>query len=87
MSSLHAQGIPDDYIEYYLKKITERGYQYDDHCAAIVSWWQKDKHRWGARASERTGSEVESSNFETDDFFEAALRRSYGDKYNEIYGK
>lgn len=82
-NTLHAQGIPDDYIEYYLKKISERGYQYDDHCAAILSWWQKDKHRWCSPPAEKE----EASSFDTDDFFDAALRRSYGDAYDEIYGK
>lgn len=80
LNSLHAQGVPDDYIEFYFKKISERGYQYDDHCAAILSWWQKDKHRWCSPPTEKE----KTSSFDTDDFFETALRRSYGDRYGDI---
>lgn len=77
---LQKRGIPDDYIEFSLRKITERGYQYDDLGAAVVSWWQKDKHRWCSSPTE------EESSFDTDEFFEAALRRSYGYQYDKIYG-
>ena len=46
LNELYAQGVPDDYIEFYFKKVEKRGYQYDDHASTILSWWQKDKHRW-----------------------------------------
>ena len=78
--ALHTKGVPDDYIEFYFKKVEKRGYQYDDHASTILSWWQKDKHRWCSQPTE------EGSSFDTDEFFEAALRRSYGDQYDEIFG-
>ena len=81
LRDLQSCGIPDDYIEFYFKKVEKRGYQYDDHASTILSWWQKDKHRWCSPPSE-----TEESSFDTDEFFEAALRRSYGDQYDEIYG-
>ncbi len=37
-----------------------------------------------AEREEKTGK-TESENFNTDDFFEAALRRSYGDAYEKLY--
>ena len=37
------------------------------------------------RNAERSDAESGKTNFETNDFFEAALRRSYGDLYEEVF--
>ena len=55
----------NDYIERFSAKLAAKGYQYDNHYAALVSWYIEDKK-----------DEPECS-FDVDDFFRAAIERSY----------
>lgn len=54
-------------IEAFGAKIAAKGYTYDNHYAAILLWYQEDKKKG-----------TQAGSFDTDDFFEAALKRTYG---------
>lgn len=77
--------IPDaeGYINAFSEKLYSKGYQYRDHYAAIMSWWQSDKDlpprpaRQNAYSAPETHSGYESTF--SDSFFEAAVRRALGD--------
>lgn len=71
-ADLQAAGIPDSYIDYFSKRIRESGYNYDSHYDFIKKWWEKDRKKapWNGHQKEYEGS------FDTDEFFQAALRRS-----------
>lgn len=75
-ADLKAAGIPDSYIDYFSKRIKESGYNYDCHHDFIRKWWEKDRKKapWNGRPKEHEGS------FDTDEFFQAALRRSQNQK-------
>lgn len=74
----------DSYINGFSEKLYQKGYQYRDHYAAIMSWWQSDKDlpprpaRQNAYSAPETSSGHQGS-FDTDSFFEAAVRRALGD--------
>jgi hypothetical protein len=78
--------IPDaeGYINAFSEKLYSKGYQYRDHYAAIMSWWQSDKDlpprpaRQNAYSAPETSSGHQGS-FDTDSFFDAAVRRALGD--------
>ena len=58
----------DDYIERFSAKLAAKGYAYQDHYAAIVSWYIED----------RKDTMAQGSSFDVEDFWQAALNRSYG---------
>ena len=64
------------YIDRFSEKMHQKGYRYPSHFDAIRQWWRRDKNL-DAFAPEKEGS------FETDSFFEAAVRRSLGDAFFE----
>ena len=66
----------DAYIDRFSEKLASRGYRYDDHYAAIMSWWQEDKKKDGRSVRNDVHS---GGSFDTDDFFEAACRRKFDD--------
>ena len=82
--NLRERGVPDDYIEFFLRKIADRGYRYDDYVAAITAWWQQDRERWGLTTRKEEGGEDAPTE---ESFFDAALRHSYGDSYDVLFGK
>lgn len=55
-------------IDQFSRKLKSKGYQFKDHYATILAWATEDRVRT-----------MENSSFDTDDFFEAAVRRSYDD--------
>lgn len=77
--------IPDaeGYINAFSEKLYSKGYQYRDHYAAIMSWWQSDKDlpprpaRQNAYSAPETNSGHECTF--SDSFFDAAVRRALGD--------
>ena len=52
-------------------KLKSKGYKFDDHYSTILLWAQKD----GKKPVTESGV---SGSFDTDEFFEAALRRARG---------
>lgn len=85
---LEERGVPPDYIDHFSEKLHDRHYTYQDHFKAILDWWKGDKKKWTserAKKEDLPGEGSPPSNFDTDEFFEAALRRSYGEQYDQIY--
>ncbi len=76
----------DEYINTFSDKLVKKGYRYRDHYIAIRTWWERDRQYLNSASvqvnNEHIGLSQEASNgaknstFETDSFFEAALRRS-----------
>jgi hypothetical protein len=65
-----------EYIDRFSEKMHQKGYRYSSHFDALRKWWERDKNL-DDFAVEEEGS------FETDSFFEAAVRRSLGDAFFE----
>jgi hypothetical protein len=65
--------IPDaeQRIEIFSCKLKAKGYRYEDHFATILLWFAEEKNQ--------SKTAKGSSSFDVDDFFEAALRRTYGE--------
>ena len=72
---LVADGIPAEYIEYFCDTCEAKGYHYDNPTSACKAWWKKDKSRpeW---------QQPSGQSFDTNEFFDAALRKSIGDNEN-----
>ena len=60
-----------DLIERFSKRLAAKGYKYSDHYAALLVWNAEDF------------KDESTSSFDVDDFFQAALQRSYGKTNNE----
>ena len=61
----------EQFIDYFSVKISAKGYQYDSHYAALLSWHREDQ--------KKNATQQDSSSFDVDEFFEAALARTYGE--------
>ena len=76
-------GIPLAYIDKFSEKLASHPYRYSDHAKALAEWWwqDKDKPQWSPSRGKSDASEPQNtlSTFETDEFFDAAVRRSFGD--------
>ena len=59
----------DHRIEIFSCKLKAKGYRYEDHFATILLWFAEEKNQ----------SKTTKGSFDIDDFFEAALRRTYGE--------
>lgn len=68
-------GIPQAYIDHFSNALKIKRYQYASHFSAILEWWERDKSspRWQSEKQQQHGS------FDTDDFFFAAVRKSFGE--------
>lgn len=72
---------PHDYearIEALSAYIETKGEKYKNHLAVIRNWARRDE--------EKNKKDTSESSFETDDFFAAALRRTYGEKADYLMG-
>lgn len=65
------KALAEELIESFSKKLKSKGYKYDDHYSTILLWADKD----GKKPSAEVGG-----SFNTDDFFEAAIRRGLPQK-------
>ena len=73
-------GSADAYIDRFSEKLHSKGYRYPDHFKAICEWWERDKG-FERQEPQNTGSEGKTTgSFDTDKFFEAAVRRSLGEE-------
>ena len=72
----------DGYIDHFSEKLKNKGYRYPNHFAAIMRWWEQDKHLElngsPTYPPRRAVEESHYGSFDTDSFFEAAVRRSLG---------
>lgn len=72
-----------EYVDHFSSRLNEKRYRCSDHHRAILSWWESDKDTWVA--PRHTTSQHQSlepgqpgNSFDTDDFYAAALERSFG---------
>ena len=78
-AALIADGIPEEYIRAFVKKVQERGYRCSCPPKTCREWWERDRDRWNRSEAKPPKTEaVQESNFDTNDFFAAAVRRAYG---------
>ena len=71
-----AQGL----INNLSRKMKSKGYKYEDHYATLILWAESD----GIGVDGEIGETTEKS-YDTDEFFEASLRRSY-EEFEKHYG-
>lgn len=70
----------EKYIDNFSAKLYSKGYRYPNHAQAILDWWKKD-----SRLPKETDTDTSPKSppsygsFDTDRFFEAALKRSLGE--------
>lgn len=86
LADLTDRGIPVEYIDHFSDKLHSNKYTYQDHHRAIIEWWEGDRERWRRDSTpprEARGGDPPSS-FDTESFFDAALRRSYGEEYHAL---
>lgn len=72
---LIADGIPSSYVEYFCDVCEAKGYKYNRPTSACRAWWKKDKNR-------QEWQQPSGQSFDTNEFFDAALRKSIGDNEN-----
>ena len=83
------EGIPPAYIDRYSLRLTQGNYHPSDHASTLRAWWARDREVFTARASGGEGScggqprdnscSGGGSSFDVDNFFEDAVRKSFGD--------
>ena len=76
--------IPVEYIDRFSEKLNNNGYRYDSHYAAILEWWDTDKSKYTKKPSanktvKKAGGTPLAPSWDTDDFFEAAVKRAYSE--------
>lgn len=75
-------GIPLAYVDKFSEKLASHPYQYSDHAKALAEWWEQDKGKpqWSYRGkSDAYAPQNYQSSFDTQDFYNAAVRKSMGD--------
>ena len=72
---LVADGIPAAYVDYFCDVCEAKGYKYNRPTSACRAWWKKDKNR-------QEWQQPSGQSFDTNEFFDAALRKSIGDNEN-----
>lgn len=70
----------DTYIDHFSEKLYQKGYQYSNHHDSILEWYAKDKprlERMRRKSAKEPPKPGELGNsFDTDDFLEAAIKRT-----------
>lgn len=81
----------EEYVDHFSSRLNQKHYRCSDHHSVILDWWAGDRDNWvskhhmsEAKQSPRPGESGNS--FDTDDFFGAALKRSFGDDF-ELHSK
>jgi hypothetical protein len=69
--AMFGEEVARELIDNLSRKLKSKGYKYEDHYATILVWAKKDGVKPEAAISSAGGS------FDTDEFFKAALARSY----------
>ena len=76
----------------YIKEREERAVKFAKSMrttpyAVMLEWWEGDKHdpRWSKATAGRSGKQGEDSqkSYDTDDFFNASMSRSYTEFYKK----
>ena len=70
----------EKYIDNFSAKLYSKGYRYPNHAQAILDWWKKDSRLPKDKSTDTSPNSPPSyGSFDTDRFFEAALKRSLGE--------
>lgn len=80
------------YIDHFSSKQNDKHYYCPNHYREILRWWESDKDDWTRRhhmgGQRRFPEPGEPGNsFDTNDFFDSALAKSFGDDYEFDGGK
>ena len=76
-SELKKKGVPLDYVTLRLARARDYAKRHRIAVAVVLwEWWQQDQHT-RHRATEPPRESEESKTYDVDDFFQAALERSY----------
>ncbi|MBE6702132.1 MAG: DUF4373 domain-containing protein [Ruminococcaceae bacterium] len=65
----------DTYIERFSERKESKHYHYPNDFAAILSWYREDSEK-----ERQSGKQEPKGSFDVDDFWEAAMSRTYGGK-------
>ncbi len=68
LADKYGKSVAEGLVDNFSRKIKAKGYQYDDHYASILDWANKDGVKPRSEKS-----------YDVDDFFYAALERSYAE--------
>ena len=74
----------DAFIRHYAKKKEQKGYTFPCDADAIKKWWSQDREQWTANPPKRKQQQSRpkvgdaGNSFDENDFFDAALKRSFG---------
>lgn len=84
--ALREKGIPEDYIE----ERATRALQIERRCGrsttqSLIDWWRQDRPKTIPYRGEEP-REQQKGSFDTEDFWDAALRRTYGDDKADFWG-
>ena len=78
IEDLKSEGIPVLYVAERYARAIERGGNVEE---TLRSWWASDRTEW----EKLHASEAEGVRYDFGAVFEAALRRSCGDSYEELF--
>lgn len=85
LSDKELDALKEQYPEDYLQKIEalsryiwERRKKYADHYRTLIKWLREDADKPKDRGGGRNNKQLELSSFDTDEFYEAAIKHSYG---------
>lgn len=84
--ALREKGIPEDYIE----ERATRALQIERRCGrsatqSLIDWWRQDRPKTIPYRGEEPRDQQRGS-FDTEDFWDAALRRTYGEDKADFWG-
>ena len=70
----------DDLIERLSEGLESKGYMYDNHFATLLKWHREDKREQTPKTISKSTktAQASQSSFDIEDFFQAALARTYG---------
>lgn len=73
----------DAYIRRYAQRKADKGYTFPNDYDALVNWWSQDREQWTKpkkRKQQQSRPKVgdAGNSFDENDFFDAALKRSFG---------
>lgn len=79
MEALMGAEVRDGYIAYFAEYLAEHPEKrYPDHCQTIINWWKEDKRKKRKPRMKNDPSPGVGGSFDTDEFFEASIARTYG---------
>ena len=68
----------DVLIDKFSEKLESKGYTYQNHYATLLAWYREDQKERNGKGVKKT-KQLSQSSFDVDEFWEAALARTYGE--------